>query len=177
MCKKNKKEEPVFWDSKWKFWSEPIYLKSPIKSLNKYGWKPSLENPEILEIELGDVYDKIGIPTHNRRGYVWTMSIFDIDRIYFNNRKNTTVVLWKNGDRTKVKMADDESCYIYNAVAAAVMKRRYKSNSAFKSYIEKNLGGYSEAAYLVIAREQTSKIYGGYEKFKAMVDEKLYLQG
>ena len=105
------------------------------------------------------------------------VSQYDIRHIYHNNTKNVTVVVWETGDKTKVKLADGETSNIYNAVAAAVMERKYGSNSAFKASIERNLGGYWDAAYLVIARWEVSEIYGSREAFKKIVDEKLILHG
>lgn len=107
----------------------------------------------------------------------WGITEYGIRHIYHNNTKNVTVVVWETGDKTKVKLADGETSNIYNAVAAAVMERKYGSNSAFKASIEKNLGGYWDAAYLVIARWEVSEIYGSREAFKKIVDEKLILQG
>lgn len=160
-----------------KFESNKEFLKQIEYDLNKTGWMPSLWDPDVYEIELGDIYDKLGIPCFNRRAHVCRISKYDIRHIYHNNSKNVTVVVWETGDKTKVKLADGETSNIYNAVSAAVMERKYGSNSAFKSRIEKNLAGYWDTAYLVIAMWETSEIYGGIEKFRKIVDEKLVLNG
>lgn len=131
-------------------------------------------NPNVYEINLGDVYDLFGMPLFNRRAH--SISKYDIRNIYYNNKKFTTVVVWETGEKTKVKMADGESCYIVNAVSAAVMKRKYGSNSAFKAHVEKMLGGYNDSAYQLMARAESSEIYGGYEELFMLIADKLILQ-
>ena len=166
----------TFWDPKWRFESNETYLKKIESDLNKNGWMPSLYNPDVYEITLGDIYDKLGIPCFNRRAHVWTCSKYGIRKIYYNDKKKTTVVVWETGEKTKVKMAEGDHCYIMNAVSAAVMKRKYGSNSAFKAHVEKVLGGYNDSAYQVLARAESSEIYGGYEELFMLIADKLILQ-
>ena len=132
-------------------------LKNPIKTLE---WKQSLSNPDIYELEIGE-------------RYVWKISAYDISKIYRNSAKRTVVVEWATGHKTKVKCADDDADNIFFAVAAAVMKRKYGSNSAFKRRIERNLGLYSDRAYKHISVWETCEIYGGHEKFIDVVNSKV----
>ena len=140
-----------------------------------HGWKSSITNPDTYELRFDYVYDALGLPHKVRKHGCWTVSKYEIRDIYFNAGKNTTVVVWETGEKTKVKMADGENCFINNEVASAVMKRKYGSNSAFKAHVDKMLGGYSDSAYLVLARAETSEIYGSYDNFDKLVKEKLIL--
>lgn len=101
-------------------------------------------------------------------------STFDIDKIYYNNKTETIVVKWKNGDKTKVQLSKGDFCNLWNGVCAAVMKRKYGSNSAFKTHIEKTMGVYDDRAYMILARAETcDKYHMSYNEFKDMVNEKL----
>lgn len=101
-------------------------------------------------------------------------SAFDIDKIYYNNKTETIVVKWKNGNKTKVQLSKGDFCNLWNGVCAAVMKRKYGSNSAFKTHIEKTMGVYDDRAYMILARAETCDIYHmSYNEFKDMVNEKL----
>jgi hypothetical protein len=60
-----------------------------------------------------------------------------ISAIYSNG--NTTVVLFDDGKKVKVKRAKDDSGSIYSAVAYALAERIYGSNTAFKKVVDKKL--------------------------------------
>ena len=109
-------------------------------------------------------------------GSLTSCPTFDIDRIYYNNKTETIVVKWNHGDKTKVQLSKGDFCNLWNGVCAAVMKRKYGSNSAFKTHIEKSMGLYDDTAYMILARAETCDIYHmSYNEFKDMVNEKLIL--
>lgn len=60
-----------------------------------------------------------------------------ISAIYSN--EDTTVVLFDNGKKVKVKRAKDDSGSIYSAVAYAIAEHIYGSNTAFKKVVDKKL--------------------------------------
>jgi hypothetical protein len=60
-----------------------------------------------------------------------------ISAIYSNG--NTTVVLFDDGKKVKVKRAKDDSGSIYSAVAYALAEHIYGSNTAFKKVVDKKL--------------------------------------
>lgn len=60
-----------------------------------------------------------------------------ISAIYSNG--NTTVVLFDDGKKVKVKRAKDDSGSIYSAVAYALAEHIYGSNTAFKKVVDSKL--------------------------------------
>lgn len=60
-----------------------------------------------------------------------------IKAIYSNG--NTTVVLFDDGKKVKVKRAKDDSGSIYSAVAYALAEHIYGSNTAFKKVVDSKL--------------------------------------
>lgn len=106
---------------------------------------------------------------------------FDINRIIHNSKKKTTVVIFKPhnsvlGDshyKIKVKCAEGDEDNVVTAVCAAVMKRKHKTNSAFKAHIRKKYGDYNDWMYQLIARYETGKIYDSFKKFEKIVRENL----
>lgn len=62
-----------------------------------------------------------------------------IKTIYVNDKKKTTVVVFEDGTKEKVKLEEGGSFDVYNAVAICIAKRVYGSNSAFKKAIKDNV--------------------------------------
>ena len=62
-----------------------------------------------------------------------------IDKIYVNEKKKTTVVVFEDGTKETVKLEEGGSFDVYNAVAICIAKRVYGSNSAFKKAIKDNV--------------------------------------
>lgn len=118
---------------------------------------------------------------------VFRGNLYDIHKIYRNPQKGTTVVLFKtdrfimtNGKehyfRIKVKRDSEDQDDIYMAVASAVMIRKYKSNSQFKAHIRRSIPKGSDGqpyVYQLMAAAEVSDIYGSWEKFCKIVDEKM----
>jgi len=115
---------------------------------------------------------------------------YDIRKIYHNKEKGTTVVCFDDSIRMlfcigteeseaakiKVKRDSEDHDDIYMAVASAVMIRKYKSNSQFKAHIRKSMPkGFDGRphVYQMMAAAEVSDIYGSWEKFCKIVDEKL----
>lgn len=62
---------------------------------------------------------------------------FQIKQVVFNEKKNATTVLFKDGKHVVVKRSENEwSSDIYNVVAYAIAKKIYGSNSAFKKALK-----------------------------------------
>ena len=117
---------------------------------------------------------------------------YNIRKIYHNVEKRTTVV-WFNysirelflhsteeaeAEKIKVKRDSEDHDDIYMAVASAVMIRKYKSNSQFKAHIRRSMPkGFDGRpnVYQMMAAAEVSDIYGSWEKFYKIVDEKLEL--
>lgn len=115
-------------------------------------------------------------------------NIYDIHKIYHNAEKGTTVVCFKysvyeifgveepKAAKIKVKRDAEDQDDIYMAVASAVMIRKYKSNSQFKAHIRRSIPkGFDGRSYVyqLMAAAEVSDIYGSWEKFCKIVDEKL----
>ena len=60
-----------------------------------------------------------------------------VKRIYANEQKGTTCVLFDDGTKKEVKCGAGEQFDIYNAVTAAIAEKRYDNNSALKREIKK----------------------------------------
>ena len=119
------------------------------------------------------------------------ISTSTIHKIYHNPKKGTTVVLFETGrfnmingreayHRIKVKRDPEDIDDIYMAVASAVMIRKYNTNSQFKAHLRRSTPkGVAEipGIYQVAAAYETSEIYGSWENFCKIVDEKLILSG
>ena len=131
-------------------------------------------------------------------GVVYVSSIthgkYEIETIYHNPEKATTVVefytktkIKKSNkdvkdvieietDKIKVKKDSEDPDDIYMAVASAVMIRYYGSNSAFKAHIRKMLpSGFHgrPQVYQIMAAAKVGDIYGSWEKFCKIVDNKI----
>lgn len=62
---------------------------------------------------------------------------FQIKQVIFNEKKNATTVLFKDGKHVVVKRSESEwASDIYNVVAYAIAKKIYGSNSAFKKALK-----------------------------------------
>lgn len=61
----------------------------------------------------------------------------DIKTIYHNKEKGTTCVMFKDGKRVIVKRSKGEKDSVYTAVAYAITKMLYKSNTAFTKEVDK----------------------------------------
>lgn len=62
---------------------------------------------------------------------------FQIKQVVFNENKNATTVLFKDGKHVVVKRSESEwASDIYNVVAYAIAKKIYGSNSAFKKALK-----------------------------------------
>lgn len=122
--------------------------------------------------------------------YNYKSAPFTIHIIYHNPQKRTTVVLFKTGRfimtngkehyfRIKVKRDSEDLDDIYMAVASAVMIKKYKTNSQFKAHLRRSTPkGVAEipGIYQVAAAYETSEIYGSWENFCKIVDEKVNIQ-
>ena len=116
-------------------------------------------------------------------------NLYNILKIYHNAEKSTTVVCFDLGiheifsigteeskSKIKVKRDSEDHDDIYMAVASAVMIRKYKSNSQFKAHIRRSMPKEFEGypgVYRMMAAAEVSEIYGSWEKFCKIVDEKL----
>ena len=115
---------------------------------------------------------------------------YSIRKIYHNKEKGTTVVCFyssirwlfyidrveSEGKKIIVKLDSEDHDDIYMAVASAVMIRKYKSNSQFKAHIRRSMPkGFDGRpdVYQMMAAAEVSDIYGSWEKFCEIVDEKL----
>lgn len=113
-------------------------------------------------------------------GVVYVSSInrgkYEIETIYHNPEKATTVVEFYTKSKIKVKKDSEDPEDIYMAVASAVMIRYYGSNSAFKAHIRKMLpSGFHgrPQVYQIMAAAKVGDIYGSWEKFCKIVDNKI----
>jgi len=66
----------------------------------------------------------------------WVKGVPDIDKIYVNEKKRTTVVTFEDGTKEKIKLGKGDKFDVYNAVAICIAKKRYGNNSAFKKEIK-----------------------------------------
>lgn len=107
-----------------------------------------------------------------------------ISKIYHNPKKHTTVVAFNYTSRSlikvKVKLDENDPDNIYMAVASAVSIYKYGTNSQFKAHIRKSVdtdiyGADTGDLYLIAAQFEASSIFGSWEEFKKVVDEKLHI--
>lgn len=109
-----------------------------------------------------------------------------IAKIYHNPKKHTTVVVFGHfpwwGDykerKVKVKLDAKDPDNIYMAVASAVVIYKYGTNSQFKAYISRSVdkdiyGDALDAVYMIAAQLEVSEIFGTWDKFKELVDDKI----
>lgn len=181
MCEKFKKAYNYSAEKK------PSYMYSGLSNSND-----EYDMTEKVKFVFGDEH----IPSSS--GVVYVSSInrgkYEIETIYHNPEKATTVVefytktkIKKSNkdvkdvieietDKIKVKKDSEDPEDIYMAVASAVMIRYYGSNSAFKAHIRKSLpSGFHGRlhVYQMMAAAKVSDIYGSWEKFCKIVDEKV----
>lgn len=109
----------------------------------------------------------------------------EICDIYHNPKKHTTVVvfeyrkLWAIERRkVKVKLDAKDPDNIYMAVASAVVIYKYGTNSQFKAHISRSVdkdiyGDALDAVYMIAAQLEVSEIFGTWDKFKELVDDKI----
>lgn len=104
-----------------------------------------------------------------------------IKKIYHNPKKATTVVISDSSyinNKVKVKRDAEDPDDIYMAVASALMIRKFGSNSAVKAYIRKILPRGFEGrpqTYQIIVSAGIGDMFGSWEKFCKVVDEKLVI--
>ena len=60
-----------------------------------------------------------------------------IEKVIFNREKNTTVVLWKDGQKTKVKCQDGDTFDEEKALALCYMKRVLGNRGSFNETLKK----------------------------------------
>lgn len=141
------------------------------------------ENPLYWVEKIGRLFKK-EVEIEKIKGAYNLSYPFTIHKIYHNPQKRTTVVLFKPSSkeyyrRIKVKLDSEDLDDIYMAVASAVMIRKYNTNSQFKAHLRRSTPkGVAEipGIYQVAAAYETSEIYGSWEDFCKIVDEKLEIQ-
>ena len=65
--------------------------------------------------------------------------LFGVEQIYVNTEKLATTVMWKDGEVTVVKQSPGEQWDVYNAVSAALAKKVYGSNTAYKKMLKEKV--------------------------------------
>lgn len=123
-------------------------------------------------------------PTHEFSGELTIPS--KICDIYHNPKKHTTVVVFghftwfrdRKERKIKVKLDAKDPDNIYMAVASAVVIYKYGTNSQFKAHISRSVdkdiyGDALDAVYLIAAQLEVSEIFGTWDKFKELVDDKV----
>ena len=60
-----------------------------------------------------------------------------IENVYFNEEKRTTVVVWSDGIKTKLKCAPDDAFDKEKAIGLAFMKRFYGNGGKFNDILKK----------------------------------------
>ena len=106
--------------------------------------------------------------------------------IYHNPKKHTTVVVFEHFTwfrdhkerKVKVKLDAKDPDNIYMAVASAVVIYKYGTNSQFKAHISRSVdkdiyGDALDAVYMIAAQLEVSEIFGTWDKFKELVDDKI----
>ena len=63
----------------------------------------------------------------------------EIDKVYPNEKKGITCVIFKNGDKRILKVSKKEPYCVETAVAYAIAEQVYGSNSAFTKEVQKAL--------------------------------------
>ena len=154
--------------------------------MNNMRWAyGDVANPSnFMSIEL--TYDKPNIPAKNNskkktkeKKKTKLKYVGGIKKIYHNPKKATTVVISDPSyinDKVKVKRDAEDPDDIYMAVASALMIRKFGSNSAVKAYIRKILPRGFEGrpqTYQIIVSAGIGDMFGSWEKFCKVVDEKL----
>lgn len=142
-------------------------------------------------MSIGLTYDKPNIPAKNNskkktnKVTGWQQKetkskyVGGIKKIYHNPKKATTVVISHPSyvnSKVKVKRDAEDPDDIYMAVASALMIRKCGSNSAVKAYIRKILPRGFEGrpqTYQIIVSAEIGDMFGSWEKFCKVVDEKL----
>lgn len=66
-----------------------------------------------------------------------SVSFVSIKNVYFNEEKRTTVVVWSDGIKTKLKCASDDVFDKEKAIALAFMKRFYGNGGKFNDILKK----------------------------------------
>lgn len=69
--------------------------------------------------------------------FSYKTSKVSIKNVYFNEEKRTTVVVWSDGIKTKLKCAPDDIFDKEKAIALAFMKRFYDNGGKFNDILKK----------------------------------------
>lgn len=69
--------------------------------------------------------------------FSYKTSNVSIKNVYFNEEKRTTVVVWSDGIKTKLKCAPDDIFDKEKAIALAFMKRFYDNGGKFNDILKK----------------------------------------
>lgn len=69
--------------------------------------------------------------------FSYKTSNVSIKNVYFNEEKRTTVVVWSDGIKTKLKCAPDDIFDKEKAIALAFMKRFYDNGGKFNNILKK----------------------------------------
>ena len=100
-----------------------------------------LDAEELTEILLDAIYyieNETGcdpvILEKEKRIYVYEYAFLP-DRIITS--RNRTIVFWKDGKKTIIKLSDDDTADEYSAFCIALAKKLFGNNSALKKTIEK----------------------------------------
>ena len=100
-----------------------------------------LDAEELTEILLDAIYyieNETGcdpvILEKEKRIYVYEYAFLP-DRIITSG--NRTIVFWKDGEKTIIKLSDDDTADEYSAFCIALAKKLFRNNSALKKIIEK----------------------------------------
>lgn len=148
----------------------------------------------VLHYEPTPIHDELTI--HSKTSYNEIAKAFGVGKsgkdpskicdIYHNPKKHTTVVVFEHfswwGDhkerKVKVKLDAKDPDNIYMAVASAVVIYKYGTNSQFKAHISRSVdkdiyGDALDAVYMIAAQLEVSEIFGTWDKFKELVDDKI----